>query len=77
MFLRVWHLKSPLIFSGLFSTFSQQAISLEPISKIVDHAQEQGVSRRKSAAYIAQYVSILRRLTTKLLGVRCIFEIGS
>ena len=25
---------------------------LEPISKIVDHAQEQGAGRRKSAAYI-------------------------
>ena len=34
------------------------------------------MSRRKSAAYI-EYVSILRRLTTRLLGVRCIFEIGS
>jgi hypothetical protein len=40
------------------------------------HVQEQGVSRRKSAAYV-EYVSILRRLTTQLLGVRCIFEIGS
>ena len=49
---------------------------LEPVSKIVDYAQEQGVSRRKSAAY-GEYVSILRRLTTQLLGVRCIFEIGS
>jgi hypothetical protein len=49
---------------------------LEAISKIVDHAQEQGVSRRKSAAYV-EYVSILRRLTTQLLGVRCIFEIAS
>jgi len=49
---------------------------LEAISKIADHVQEQGVSRRKSAAY-EQYVSILRRFTTKLLGVRCIFEIGS
>ena len=34
------------------------------------------MSRRKSAAY-EQYVSILRRFTTKLLGVRCIFKIGS
>jgi hypothetical protein len=34
------------------------------------------VGRRKSAAYV-DYVSILRRLTTQLLGVRCIFEIGS
>ena len=31
--------------------------------------------KRKSAAY-AEYVGILRRLTTQLLGVRCIFEIG-
>ncbi len=27
-------------------------IKIEPISKIVDHAQKQGVSRRKSAAYM-------------------------
>ena len=26
-------------------------LTLEPISKIVDHAQEQGTGRRKSAAY--------------------------
>jgi hypothetical protein len=50
--------------------------SLKPIAKIVDHVQEQGVSRRKSAAYV-EYVSILRRRTTQLLGVRCIFEMGS
>ena len=49
---------------------------LEPISKIVDHVQEQGVGRHKSAAYV-EYVSILRRFTTQLLGVRCIFELGS
>jgi hypothetical protein len=68
---------------------TEKKILIEPISKIVDHVQEQGVSRsavalkrglwrdkRKSAAYI-EYVSILRRLTTRLLGVRCIFEIGS
>jgi hypothetical protein len=48
----------------------------EPISKIVANVQEQGMSRRKSAAYV-EYVSILRRLITQLLGVRCIFEIGS
>ena len=51
-------------------------IYLEPISKIADHAQEQGKSRRKSAAYV-QYVSILRWLLTQLLSVRCIFEMGS
>jgi hypothetical protein len=47
----------------------------KPILKIVDHAQEQDASRRESAAY-RQYVSILRRLATKLWGVRCIFKIG-
>jgi hypothetical protein len=34
------------------------------------------VSRCKSAAYV-EYVSILRRLTTQLLGVRYIFKIDS
>jgi hypothetical protein len=48
---------------------------IEAISKIVDYDQEQGRSRRKSAAYV-QYVSILRRLLTQLLSVRCIFEIA-
>ncbi|MGD2038943.1 MAG: hypothetical protein PVH28_13710, partial [Desulfobacterales bacterium] len=49
--------------------------NLQAISKIVDYAQEQGKSRRKSAAYV-QYVSILRRLLTQLLSVRCIFEMA-
>ena len=48
---------------------------LQAVSKIVDNDQEQGKSRRKSGAYV-QYVSILRRLLTQLLGVRCIFEIA-
>ena len=48
---------------------------LQAISKIVDNAQEQGKSRRKSAAYI-KYVSILRRILTQLLSVRCIFEMA-
>ena len=48
----------------------------EPISKILGYVKEQGLNRRKSAAY-AEYVSILRGLKTRLLGVRCIFEIGS
>jgi hypothetical protein len=51
---------------------------LEPISKIADHVQEQGVSRRKSAVrHTFWRMSILRRITTQLLGVRCIFEIDS
>jgi hypothetical protein len=50
-------------------------LKLQAISKIVDNAQEQGKSQRKSAAYV-QYVSILRRLLTPLLSVRCIFEMA-
>jgi hypothetical protein len=64
---------------GLKSAGSQRLIvqSLQSTSrfKIVDGAQEQGKSRRKSAAYV-QYVSILRRLLTQLLSVRCIFEMA-
>jgi hypothetical protein len=48
---------------------------MQAVSKIVDYAQEQGKSRRKSAAYVL-YVSILRRLLTQLLSVRYIFEIA-
>jgi len=50
-------------------------LKLQAISKIVATAQEQGKSRRKSAAYM-QYVSILRRLLTQFLSVRCIFEMA-
>jgi hypothetical protein len=64
---------------GLKSAGSQRLIvqRLQSTSrfKIVDGAQEQGKSRRKSAAYV-QYVSILRRLLTQLLSVRCIFEMA-
>ena len=61
---------------------------LQAVSKIANCAQEQGKSRsavalrrglgrdkRKSAAY-TEYVSILRRLLTQLLSVRCIFEMA-
>jgi hypothetical protein len=50
-------------------------IILQAVSKIVANAQEQGKGRRKSAAYVL-YVSILRRLLTQLLSVRCIFEMA-
>jgi hypothetical protein len=32
--------------------WSEGRVEFEPISKIADHAQEQGSGRRKSAAYI-------------------------
>jgi predicted ATPase len=54
---------------------SERLILLQAVSKIVANAQEQGKGRRKSAAYV-QYVSILRRLLTQLLSVRCIFEMA-
>jgi hypothetical protein len=54
---------------------SGRPILLQAVSKIVGNAQEQGKSRLKSAAYV-QYVSILRRLLTQLLSVRCIFEMA-
>ena len=63
-------------FIAMVIIFGMCLALLAAISKIVDHVQEQGVSRRKSAAYV-EYVSILRRFTTQLLGVRCIFEIAS
>jgi hypothetical protein len=65
---------------GLKSAGSQRLIvqSLQSTSrfKIADGAQEQGKSRRKSAAYVQYVMSILRRLLTQLLSVRCIFEMA-
>lgn len=42
---------------------------------MVDRAEEQDVSRAKGS--LRGVVSILRGLTTTLLGIRCIFEIDS
>ena len=52
--------------------------SSEPISKIVDHVQRQGVPQIETrvSERTRQYVSISICGATKPLSVRCIFEIG-
>ena len=45
---------------------------LKAISKIVDHVQSKASIRFESGAY-TEYVSILNRIATQLLGVRCCF----
>jgi len=55
--------------SRLRSRTRQKPIRRRPLRRVLWR------DKRKSAAY-AQYVSILRRLLTQLLSVRCIFEMA-
>jgi hypothetical protein len=68
MVLKSGYKNAYLLLQNRNSSFNNMEIQLEAVSKIADHVQEQGVSRRKSAAYNGEVCEHFKEAHNEAIG---------